>query len=160
MKKTITLLMTALLLAACYAACGGTQNTEEPQTPVSKVDLADGVYEAEFITDSSMFRVNDANHGLGILTVRDGVATIHVSLASKSILNLYPGLAEDAKKDGAVLLEPTVDTVTYDDGLTDEVHGFDIPVPVIGEDFDLALVGTKGKWYDHKVSVQNPVPQN
>ena len=23
--------------------------------------------------------------------------------------------------------------------------------------FDLALIGTKGKWYDHKVSVSNPV---
>ena len=44
------------------------------------------------------------------------------------------------------------------DGLSEEVYGFDIPVPAIGEDFDLALVGTKGTWYDHKVSVQNPEP--
>ena len=27
----------------------------------------------------------------------------------------------------------------------------------LGEEFDLALIGTKGKWYDHKVSVSNPV---
>jgi hypothetical protein len=47
-----------------------------------------------------------------------------------------------------------------DDGTTEEVYGFDIPVPAIGEEFDLANIGTKGKWYDHKVSVQNPVPQN
>ena len=107
-----------------------------------------------------MFHVNEANKGLGVLTVKDGKATIHVSLVSKTILNLYPGLAEDAQKDGAVLLEPTIDTVTYDDGMTEEVHGFDIPVPVIGEEFDLALIGKKGVWYDHKVSVQNPVPQN
>ena len=84
--------------------------------------------------------------------------TIHISLPSKKIVNLYPGLAEDAKKDGAQLLEPTTDTVTYEDGTTEEVYGFDVPVPALGEEFDLALIGTKGTWYDHKVSVSNPVP--
>ena len=49
-------------------------------------------------------------------------------------------------------------TVTYSDGTSEEVYGFDIPVPVIGEEFDLALVGEKGKWYDHKVMVSDPVP--
>ena len=85
--------------------------------------------------------------------------TIHISLGSKKILNLYPGLAEDAAKDGAVLLQPTTDTVTYSDGMTEEVYGFDVPVPVIGEEFDLALIGTKGKWYDHKVKVSDPVAE-
>ena len=36
-------------------------------------------------------------------------------------------------------------------------YGFDIPVPALDEEFDVALIGTKGKWYDHKVSVSNPV---
>ena len=35
----------------------------------------------------------------------------------------------------------------------------DIPVASVGEEFDLALIGTKGVWYDHKVSVLNPIPQ-
>ena len=100
-----------------------------------------------------MFHVSEACDGKGTLTVKDGVMTIHISLGSKKILNLYPGLAEDAAKEGAVLLEPTTDTVTYSDGMTEEVYGFDVPVPAIGEEFDLALIGTKGKWYDHKVSV-------
>ncbi|MBQ6481084.1 MAG: hypothetical protein IJI45_08215, partial [Anaerolineaceae bacterium] len=39
----------------------------------------------------------------------------------------------------------------------DTVYGFDIPVPYLNEDFDLALVGKKGKWYDHKVSVSDPI---
>ena len=86
--------------------------------------------------------------------------TIHISLGSKKILNLYPGLAEDAAKEGAVLLEPTTDTVTYSDGMTEEVYGFDVPVPAIGEEFDLALIGTKGKWYDHKVVVSDPVAED
>lgn len=41
--------------------------------------------------------------------------------------------------------------------MSEEVYGFDIPVPAIDEEFDVALIGTKGKWYDHKVSVKNPV---
>ena len=103
-----------------------------------------------------MFHVNEAKDGKGELTVKDGKMTIHISLASKNIVNLYPGTAEDAKKDGAKLLEPTTDTVEYSDGTTEEVYGFDVPVPAIDEEFDLALIGTKGVWYDHKVSVSNP----
>ena len=122
----------------------------------SDTELEDGVYTAEFDTDSSMFHVNEANDGKGELTVKDGKMTIHVSLESKKILNLFAGKAEDAQKEGAELLEPTTDTVTYSDGTSKEVYGFDIPVPALDEEFDVALIGTKGKWYDHKVSVTNP----
>ena len=138
-----------------------TETAETVSTEIAqdKAQLPDGVYTAEFSTDSSMFHVSEACDGKGALTVKDGVMTIHISLGSKKILNLYPGLAEDAAKDGAVLLEPTTDTVTYSDGMTEEVYGFDVPVPVIGEEFDLALIGTKGKWYDHKVKVSDPVAE-
>ena len=140
--------------------------TSDSQAPEENADAAateaeavleDGTYTAAFTTDSSMFHVNEANDGKGILTVQDGQMTIHVSLASKKIVNLYPGKAEEAKVDGAVLLQPTTDQVTYSDGMTEEVYGFDIPVPAIGEEFDCALIGEKGKWYDHKVMVSDPV---
>ena len=151
-------------VAAQESTVTPTESTEtaEPvstETAQDKAQLPDGVYTAEFSTDSSMFHVSEACDGKGTLTVKDGVMTIHISLGSKKILNLYPGLAEDAAKDGAVLLEPTTDTVTYSDGMTEEVYGFDVPVPVIGEEFDLALIGTKGKWYDHKVKVSDPVAE-
>ena len=83
--------------------------------------------------------------------------TIHVSLVSKKITNLFQGTAEEAQKEGASILEPTTDQVTYSDGETEEVYGFDIPVPVLGEEFDCAIIGEKGKWYDHKVTVSDPV---
>lgn len=124
----------------------------------AKAELPDGIYAAEFKTDSGMFHISEACDGKGTLTVEDGRMTIHISLASKNIVNLYPGLAEDAKKDGAELLEPTEDTVTYSDGMTEVVYGFDVPVPELNKEFDLALIGKKGKWYDHKVSVSDPVP--
>lgn len=126
----------------------------------SKSELPDGVYTAEFSTDSSMFHVNEACDGKGTLTVEDGKMTIHISLGSKNIVNLYPGLAADAQKEGAEILQPTVDTVTYSDGFTEEVNGFDVPVPALEQEFDLALLGKKGKWYDHKVIVSNPVAQD
>ena len=118
--------------------------------------LSDGTYKVTFKTDSGMFK---SHKNQGVLTVKDGQMTLHFSLESKNILNLYRGLAEDAVKEGAVLLQPTLDKVTFDDGLTEEVYGFDVPVPIIGEEFDLALVGKKGTWYDHKVIVTDPVPE-
>ena len=148
MKKMFALAL-VLALALCFAALA-----ESEAKPV----LEDGVYSAEFTTDSSMFHVNEAYGNIGTLTVADGQMTIHVTLVSKNIVNLFPGLAEDAEKEGAALLEPTTDTVDYNDGTTEEVYGFDIPVPAIGEEFDCALLGKKGKWYDHKVMVSNPVP--
>ena len=158
MKRTLTLVLTALMLCALLFGCGQSSEDGDPQDTNTEPALADGVYTADFSTDSSMFHANEACDGKGTLTVEDGKMTIHVSLASTSIVNLFPGLAEDAQKDGAELLQPTTDTVTYSDGLSEEVYGFDIPVPALDTEFDVALIGKKGVWYDHKVSVSNPVP--
>lgn len=136
-----------------------TETETQTQVETESSSLEDGVYIADFNTDSSMFHVNEACDGKGTLTVKDGEMTIHVSLTSKKILNLYYGLAADAAKEGAKLLDPTTDSVTYSDGMTEEVYGFDIPVPALDEEFDVALIGTKGTWYDHKVSVSNPEPK-
>ena len=146
MKKKVIVLLWAVILCCTLAAGCGKKNT-----------LADGTYTADFNTDSSMFHVNEAYDGKGILTVEKGQMTIHVSMPSKNIVNLYLGSAEDAQKDGAELIQPVTDTVTYSDGTTEDVNGFDVPVPVIDEEFDLSLIGKKGVWYDHKVSVSNLV---
>ena len=182
-KKIIALMGMAVISCALLMGCGSkadtpaaettteaessdeetakTEETAEPEKADSEeaaaVTLEDGVYTADFNTDSSMFHVNEAYDGKGILTVEKGQMTIHVSMPSKNIVNLYLGSAEDAQKDGAELIQPVTDTVTYSDGTTEEVNGFDMPVPVIDEEFDLALIGKKGVWYDHKVSVSNPV---
>ena len=166
MKRKIVMVLCAagvLSLAGSSLAMAGEKTeavTEESGGAEEKTDAAleDGVYTAEFETDSNMFHVNEANDGKGTLTVEDGKMTIHVSLVSKSIVNLFVGTAEDAQKEGAEILEPTTDEVTYSDGYKEEVFGFDIPVPALDEEFDCALFGKKGKWYDHKVSVSDPVP--
>lgn len=155
-KKIITLCLIALLSVSAIVGCGGNSDGQQTKEESQEAALEDGVYTADFTTDSSMFHINETLDGKGTLTVKDGQMTIHITLASKNIVNLFEGTAEDAKKDGADLIQPTTDTVTYDDGMTDEVYGFDVPVPSLDEEFDLALIGTKGKWYDHKVSVSNP----
>ncbi|MCC8044426.1 MAG: sirohydrochlorin cobaltochelatase [Clostridiales bacterium] len=132
-------------------------DADEAEDSTETAALADGVYTVNFDTDSSMFHVNEALDGKGTLTVENGEMTVHVSLVSQSIVNLYYGLAADAETEGAELLQPTIDTVTYSDGTTEEVYGFDIPVPALDTEFDVALIGTKGVWYDHKVSVSDPV---
>ena len=117
--------------------------------------LADGTYSAKFDTDSSMFHVNEAYDGRGTLTVKNGKMTLHIVMPSQNIVNLFLGTAEDAQKDGAKLIQPTTEEVTYSDGSKEEVYAFDVPVEALDQEFDLALIGTKGKWYDHKVSVSD-----
>ena len=173
-KKLLVLLLSASMAMTMLAGCGSdTDKKDDTKTEASQDDaseaktdskdakepeLEDGTYKVDFNTDSGMFHENpDYNDGKATLTVKDGKMTVHITLNSKNIVQLFLGSAEDAQKDGAEILEPTTDTVTYSDGMSEEVYGFDIPVPAIDEEFDVALIGTKGKWYDHKVSVKNPV---
>lgn len=167
--KLISLILAAALLAGCGAAAStpAESTAEAPATaesapvetaaPMETPTLPDGAYTADFNTDSSMFHANEACDGKGTLTVENGVMTFHVSLQSQKIVNLYLGMAADAPAHEADWLQPTIDTVTYSDGMTEEVYGFDIPVEAVDTDFQLALLGTKGSWYDHTVSVSNAV---
>ena len=174
-KQFLSLSMASILLAAALTGCGGSASSSaagsaagsEPSASSAvseaaseaEAALPDGVYTADFDTDSSMFHANEACNGKGTLTVKDGKMTFHVSLASKKIVNLYPGAAADAEANKADWLIPTVDTVTYSDGTSEEVYGFDIPVEAVDEEFALALLGKKGTWYDHTVSIRNAEPK-
>lgn len=165
MKKFLSILCAGVLaatLTACTAAPAASQSTAASSAASVQAQsapaLADGVYQASFSTDSSMFHANEACDGKGVLTVQNGQMSIYVTLAGKGIVNLFPGTAEDARKPGAEWLQPTLETVHYSDGTTDEANAFLIPVPYLDEEFDVALVGKKGTWYDHKVSVSDPQP--
>ena len=173
MKRVFSCVVAASLALSLLVGCGASSTASSAASSAasseaaSSVDssaaetaaLPDGVYTAEFDTDSSMFHANEACDGKGTLTVENGQMTFHVSLASTHIVNLYLGKASDAADHEADWLQPTTDTVTYSDGTSEEVYGFDIPVTAVDTDFDLAILGTKGKWYDHVVSVRNAVQQ-
>ena len=173
MKRVFSCVVAASLALSLLAGCGasstassaasGAAGSEAASSVASSAAetaaLPDGVYTADFDTDSSMFHANEACNGKGTLTVENGQMTFHVSLASTHIVNLYLGKAADAAANASDWLQPTTDTVTYSDGTSEEVYGFDIPVSAVDADFDLAILGTKGKWYDHVVSVRNAVEQ-
>ncbi len=149
MKKiSASIICIALAISISFAITGCSKGKSD-----AKNALADGKYVAKFKSDSKMFHVNEAYSDKGILTVKDGKMTMHISLASKNIVNLYKGKAEDAKKDGAKLIKPSTDTIHFEDGINEEVYGFDVSVSKLNKEFDLALIGTRGKWYDHKVKV-------
>ena len=174
-KQFLSLSVASLMLAAALTGCGAASSTassaassETASSVASSVEAAsaettaslpDGVYTADFETDSSMFHANEACDGKGVLTVENGQMTFHVSLASKKIVNLYLGAAADADANKTAWLLPTTDTVTYSDGTSEEVYGYDVPLTAVDEDFSLAILGTKGKWYDHTVRVTNAVPK-
>ena len=173
MKRVFSCVVAASLALSLLAGCGassaassaasGAASSEAASSVASSAvetaALPDGVYTADFDTDSSMFHANEACNGKGTLTVENGQMTFHVSLASTHIVNLYLGKAADAAANASDWLQPTTDTVTYSDGTSEEVYGFDIPVEKLDEDFNVAIFGKKGTWYDHVVSVSNPVPQ-
>lgn len=173
LKNKCSLLLAGVMLAGALVGCGASSApassaasseaaassaVSEAASASAEAELPDGTYTADFDTDSSMFHANEAFDGKGTLTVKDGQMTLHVSLASKNIVNLYVGTAEDAASHEADWLQPTTDVVNYSDGTSDEVYGFDIPVEALDTDFSVAILGKKGKWYDHTVSVRNAQP--
>lgn len=184
MKKRIFVTLLVFMLLSVFTACAQSSPAEssapetttesssaepeavaveaisaEPESSENEeAALADGIYSVRFDTDSGMFHVNEACEGRGTLTVEDGKMTVHITLVSKSILNLFVGTAEDAQKEGAEILEATLDEVTYKDGFTETVNGFDVPVEKLNSEFSLAIIGKKGVWYDHTVSVSDPQP--
>ena len=124
----------------------------------NKTALEDGIYSAKFETDSGMFKINETKEGRGILTVKDGKMTMEIVLSGDGIVGLYEGLAKDAKNDEKNRINCSKVTVKYDDGSEEEVNSFVIDVPVLDKEFDLALIGKKEKWYDHKVIVSDVKP--
>lgn len=175
-KKIAVLLLAAAMTMSMVSGCGSNTAKEDKKATTEdesknsaseaenkeeeKAPIEDGEYWADFNTDSSMFHQNpDFNDGKATLIVKDGKMTIHITLNSKNIVQLFLGKAKDAEKDDAEVINPSgTETIEYADGSEPkEVYTFDIPVKKLDEEFDLALIGTKGKWYDHKVSVTNPV---
>ena len=173
MKRVFSCVVAASLALSLLVGCGASSTASSAASSAASSEAAssvassaaetaalpDGVYTAEFDTDSSMFHANEACDGKGTLTVENGEMTMHVSLQSQKIVNLYLGMAADAPDHEDEWLQPTIDTVTYSDGTSDEVYGFDIPVAAVDTDFQLAILGTKGTWYDHTVSVRNAQPK-
>lgn len=161
MKKLLTVLISAVALCGCLfaAGCGGSADSDSPASTNS--GLEEGTYTAEFSSDlMSMIHLNEVCEGRCTLTVdADGNAVAHLIMPSTSIQKLYLGTKDKAQEPGAELIEAQKEKVVYDDGYKQTVSAFDLPVPVIDQEFDMALVGKKGNWYDHKVKFTDVQPK-
>lgn len=161
MQKLIALFCAVALLAS---VAGDTANSVQtiPDSSAASAEsaLADGVYTVDVTTDGGMFRPNEALEGKGTLTVEGGRMTAHITLSGTGFSKLFPGSAEEAKKEGADVIDAVKDSVTYPDGFTDTANGFDIPIASLDEDLPFAAMGKKsGSWFDHTIRISNPVLQ-
>ena len=108
MKRSLVILLTAVSISAMTAGTAfpafaeateaEAEETKDGAENAADSELEDGVYGVEFDTDSSMFHVNEACNGRATLTVKDGKMTVHITLVSKNIENVFLGTAEDAQK--------------------------------------------------------------
>lgn len=163
---TRTLLLLCLSAALIYGGgCSKSDRRDDVDsmssaTPFnsSVVDLTDGIWSVDFASDSPMFRLNETCGGKAELTVVGCRGSLQLVMPSQNFVSVFVGRAQDAANaSGLALIKPTTRDVLYPDGLTETVNVFDIPLPVLGQEFDLAIIGKKGVWYDHHVSVSNPV---
>ena len=139
MKKSLLAILAVFIMTAFTLAGCGSGASEEAADP----GIPDGTYVATFTTDSPMFHVSEANNDKGILTVKDGQMTIHVSLQSKKIVNLYYGLAEDAQaaKDLDEMCERNV--ILDDLGAENIKNEYGVKRDIVGE--FICRYHTKGK---------------
>lgn len=113
---------------------------EDGMEPVYGADIADGVYEVEAESSSSMFRIVKAE-----LTVDQGEMTAVITLSGTGYLKLYMGTGEQAveaqESDYAQFVEDADGAYTY-------------TIPVEALDKELECTGfskRKEKWYDHQI---------
>lgn len=151
-SKTFALLTSALLAASlclCLPACGGSAPSEpvEPaeEQAVAEGTLADGTYDIEVETDSSMFRSESC-----VLKVEGGQLTASLSLPGEGFSRLYWGTAEEAAA--------AEDADIYDYYLNDAgKYTFDLPVASLDEELPIAAYGQRrDTWYDHTITFHAP----
>ncbi|MDO4796765.1 MAG: hypothetical protein Q4A01_01965 [Coriobacteriales bacterium] len=157
----------ALLLGVSLAACGASAPAQkaDPEPAVTEQDaattdatdastakpqekaatLADGTYQIEAQTDSSMFRSEHCT-----LTVADGSYTATLALPGEGFSKLYFGTAEEAENASE---DDIYEFFEGDDGK----YTFEIPVAALDEPLPIAAFGhRRDRWYDHTITFVSP----
>ncbi len=110
--------------------------------------IADGTYQIEVDTDSSMFRSESC-----LLTVEGGTYRATLTLPGEGFSRLYFGTAEEAAA--------ADDADVFDYYLDDEgKYTFDVPVSALDEELAVAAYGQRrDTWYDHTITFHAPADQ-
>lgn len=147
-SRLAALLASALLCGGLLVALPGcaSRASEQPAEEAAGVrELADGAYDIEVETDSSMFHAESC-----VLTVADGAYTVALSLPGEGFSRLFWGTAEEAAA--------ADDAEIYDYYLNDEgLYTFDLPVAALDEELPIAAFGhRRDTWYDHLITFHAP----
>jgi hypothetical protein len=142
---------TAATTTETAGATEGATAAETAAAPEAPATLADGTYEIEVTTDSSMFRAAHCT-----LEVADGAMVAHLALPGEGFSRLFFGTAEEATaaagtdgRDGG----PIYDYHLGEDGL----YTFDLPVEALDTDLACAAFGQRrDTWYDHTIAFASP----
>ncbi len=130
------------------AAAPAQGETNDKEKPAGATQLADGTYNIEVETDSSMFRADSC-----LLTVEGGTYRVALSLPGEGFSRLYWGSADQAQQ------APEEDI--YDYYVNDQgKYTFDLPVSALEEELPIAAFGhRREKWYDHTIVFHVPTNQ-
>lgn len=166
--RAVAALLLGVSLAACGAPAPAQKADPEPavteqdaaKTDAAKTDaadasaakqqdkaatLADGTYQIEAQTDSSMFRSEHCT-----LTVADGTYTATLALPGEGFSKLYFGTAEEAQD------APEDEIYEFFEG-DDGKYTFEIPVAALDEPLPIAAFGhRRDRWYDHTITFVSP----
>ena len=162
MRKHISTLVAALLLAALLTGCGSSAPAvssapagdsakvaasadmapaqevgTKGMTPVPADSLKDGTYPVTVDSSSSMFRVTDC-----ALTVSGGSMTAAMTMGGTGYQWVYPGTAEEAAAG------KESDYISYTEN-ADGAHTFTLPVEALDKEIPCAAFSKKKQmWYD------------
>ena len=170
MKKSVSLLLAALMLTGALAGCGssasqqqtdtaaqtgetGTSNVasasdmaeveevvEEGMTPISGDKVKDGTYNVTVKSSSKMFDITACE-----LTVESGKMTATMHMGGKGYLYVYMGTGEQAAAADEADYIPFTEQA-------DGTHSFTVPVDALDEGIDCAAFSKKKeKWYDRTI---------
>ncbi|MBR2682572.1 MAG: hypothetical protein IKE22_04805 [Atopobiaceae bacterium] len=134
-----------LLVFACVLALCGLLCLTAGCSSGKASGIADGEYQIEVETDSSMFRSDSC-----LLTVKDGSYEAALTLPGEGFSKLYFGTAEEAAA--------AADADVYEFHLNDEgKYTFDLPISALDEDLPIAAYGQRrDTWYDHTICFHAP----
>ena len=130
----------ASVVREVYAAQDGEESEREP---VYGSQVADGEYEIEVESSSSMFRVTEA-----VLTVKDGEMSALMTLGGTGYGRLFMGTAEEAASADESLYIPFAED-------EEGAYTYSVPVEALNRPLDCAAWSIrKEKWYDRKIVFQ------
>ncbi len=140
MRKSVRAILASLVLCAVMVLALAGCASGSPAT----AGIADGTYQIEVETDSSMFRADSCQ-----LTAEGGAYTATLVLPGEGFSRLYFGTAEEA----AAATEGVYDYYLNDEGK----YTFDIPVSALDEELPIAAFGQRrDTWYDHTIVFHAP----